>query len=197
MQSPVDLGGTEIHARFTVSTAYRPGPLTILNNGHTVQVNFPEGSTLTSGIARYKLLQVHFHTPSEETIYGIHYPMVAHFVHVDYAGNLAVLGILFEEGPANPELAKLIAAAPQHEEGAHQVSGVTFDPSRLIPANLSVFRYEGSLTTPPCSEGVRWHVATQRVTASAAQLAAMHAILGDNNRPIQPLYGRVLVAGVD
>ncbi|MCJ2185010.1 carbonic anhydrase family protein, partial [Novosphingobium sp. 1949] len=197
MQSPVDLGAADVTAHFSVSASYKSAPLTILNNGHTVQVNFPEGSTLASGISRYKLLQVHFHTPSEETIYGLHYPMVAHFVHVDYAGNLAVLGILFEEGAPNPELAKIIKAAPAHAEAAHPVAGVTLDPAKLLPETLGVYRYEGSLTTPPCSEGVRWHVATHRVTASADQIAAIHAIIGDNARPIQPRYGRLLIAGAD
>lgn len=197
MQSPVDLGGAAVAGGFNVRTTYAPAPLVLLNNGHTVQVNVPEGSTLTSGISRYKLLQVHFHTPSEETIYGIHYPMVAHFVHVDYAGNYAVLGILFEEGAPNAELEKLVKAAPHFQTAAVSVKGVTFNPGGLLPTNLAVYRYEGSLTTPPCTEGVRWHVATHRVTASASQIAALNAIMGDNARPVQPLYGRLLVAGAD
>jgi len=197
MQSPVDLGGAEVAGHFAVAAAYRPGALSVLNNGHTVQVNFPEGSVLTSGINRYKLLQMHFHTPSEETLYGIPYPMALHFVHVDHAGNIAVLGVLFEEGMHNPELDKVIRAAPRSEQGPRAVPGVSFDPARLLPANLAVWRYEGSLTTPPCTEGVRWHVATHRVAASAAQIAAIHAIIGDNARPVQPLYGRLLVAGAD
>ncbi|MCJ2186955.1 carbonic anhydrase [Novosphingobium beihaiensis] len=197
MQSPIDLGVAAEIGTFKVRADYRPGALTILNNGHTVQANIPEGSVLSSGIARYKLLQVHFHTPSEATVYGIPYPMVAHFVHVDYAGNYAVLGVLFEEGAVNPELEKLIKAAPRTETGAHEVPHVTFDPARLLPDNLAVFRYEGSLTTPPCTEGVRWHVATHHATASAGQIAALHAIMGDNARPIQPLYGRLLVKGAD
>ncbi|KHK92720.1 hypothetical protein LK12_06605 [Novosphingobium malaysiense] len=197
MQSPVDLGVAASVGDFRVRADYRSAPLTIRNNGHTVQVDVPEGSTLSSGIARYKLLQVHFHTPSESTLYGIHYPMVAHFVHVDYAGNYAVLGVMFEEGAANPALEALIKAAPRGVQGPHPVKGVAFDPSGLLPENLAVFRYEGSLTTPPCTEGVRWHVATHRATASASQIAALHAIMGDNARPIQPLYGRVLVMGAD
>lgn len=197
MQSPVDLGAADVQANFGVKAAYKPGPLTVLNNGHTVQAVFAPGSVLASGIARYKLLQVHFHTPSEEVLYGLPYPMVAHFVHADHAGNLAVLGVLFEEGAHNAELEKLIKAAPKQEAEAETVKGVTFDPSKLLPANLSVYRYEGSLTTPPCTEGVRWHVARNHVTASAAQIAALHAIMGDNARPTQPLYGRMLVAGVN
>lgn len=197
MQSPIDLGGAEVAGKFAVRASYRAGGLTVLNNGHTVQVNFPEGSLLSSGIARYKLVQMHFHTPSEEQIYGIPYPMVAHFVHVDATGDLAVLAVLFEEGAHNAELDKVIRAAPRWEEGAHPVAGVIFDPAKLLPANLAVYRYEGSLTTPPCTEGVRWHVATHRVSASAGQIAAIHAIIGDNARPVQPLYGRLLVAGAD
>ena len=197
MQSPVDLGGAEFGGKFTVRAAYRSGGLTILDNGHTVQVNFPEGSVLTSGIARYKLVQMHFHTPSEETIYGIPYPMVAHFVHTDHAGNLAVLAVLFEEGAHNPELDKVIRAAPPFARAPQIVSGVQFDPARLLPANLAVYRYEGSLTTPPCTEGVRWHIATHRAAAGAGQIAAIHAIVGDNARPVQPLHGRLLVAGAD
>jgi carbonic anhydrase len=197
MQSPIDLGVSAEVGQFKVGVAYRPGPLTIFNNGHTIQVNFPEGSMLTSGISRYKLLQVHFHTPSESTLYGIHYPMTAHFVHIDYAGNLAVLGVMFEDGPTNPELEKIIKAAPHYESLPFAVPGVTFDPAKLLPANLAVFRYEGSLTTPPCTEGVRWHEATHTVKASASQIAALQAIMGDNARPIQPLYGRLLVKGAD
>jgi carbonic anhydrase len=197
MQSPIDLGGADVLGNLSVKAAYKPGPLTVLNNGHTVQAVIAPGSLLTSGIARYKLLQVHFHTPSEEVLYGLPYPMVAHFVHTDHAGNLAVLGVLFEEGAHNAELEKLVRAAPKQESEAETVKGVAFDPAKLLPANLAVYRYEGSLTTPPCTEGVRWHVARHRATASAAQIAALHAIMGDNARPIQPLHGRLLVAGVD
>jgi carbonic anhydrase len=197
MQSPIDLGGADIEGRIEVRTNYRPGQLKILNNGHTVQVNFPEGSILSSGISHYKLVQVHFHTPSEETVYGVPYPMVAHFVHADHSGNLAVLGVLFEEGAHNPELDKVVKAAPRQQAAAHVVGGVTLDPGKLLPSNLAVWRYDGSLTTPPCSEGVRWHVAVQPVQASAAQIAAIHAIVGDNARPIQPRHGRLLVAGTN
>lgn len=197
MQSPIDLGGADIEGRIEVRVNYRPGQLTMLNNGHTIQVNFPEGSILSSGISRYKLVQVHFHTPSEETVYGVPYPMVAHFVHADHVGNLAVLGVLFQEGAHNPELDKIVKAAPRQQAAAHVIGGVTLDPALLLPENLSVWRYDGSLTTPPCSEGVRWHVASNPVTASAAQIAAIHAIVGDNARPIQPRNGRLLVSGTD
>ncbi len=195
MQSPIDLGKPDVKARFTVAAAYHAAPLAVLNNGHTVQIELPAGSTLSGGDAQYRLVQIHFHTPSEEAVNGVRAPLVAHLVHSDAAGVLAVLGVLFEEGAANRELAKVIAAAPKHGGDRNQPQGVTFDPAGLLPSDLSVYRFEGSLTTPPCSEGVHWHVATHRMTASAQQIAALHAIMGDNARPIQPAYGRVVVAG--
>ena len=194
MQSPIDLAQSNARGTISALTDYRPGPLTVLNNGHTVQVNFAAGSTLTSGVMQFNLLQVHFHTPSEEAVNGKRYPMVAHFVHADSAGRLAVLGILFEEGAENPELAKIIAAAPKSRADAKTVAGVTLDPNGLLPGDLEVYRFMGSLTTPPCSEGVNWHVAHTPVTASPAQLAALKAIMGDNARPVQPLNGRLVVA---
>lgn len=192
-QSPVDLARLGAHGTDMVETNYHSGPLTVLNNGHTVQANFAPGSTMTSGGHNYKLVQVHFHTPSEHEISGKHYPLVAHFVHADASGKLAVLGVLFKEGAANTELTKLIAAAPDHKQAAYTVDGASFDPNGLLPKSLKVFRYAGSLTTPPCSEGVNWNVAETPVTASAKQIAALHAIMGDNARPVQPLNGRTLI----
>lgn len=197
MQSPIDLAQANTAGQIPVSTDYKEAPLTILNNGHTVQVNFPAGSSMTSAGQEFYLLQVHFHTPSEEAINGKRFPMVAHFVHKDAKGALGVLGVLFEEGAANSELAKIIAAAPKHERAAAAVAGVTINPADLIPSTLSVYRFQGSLTTPPCSEGVNWHVAQSTVTASADQLRAMATILGNNARPLQPLNGRLVVAPVN
>lgn len=194
MQSPIDLGQATTVGQIAVSADYRPAPLTILNNGHTIQVNFPAGSTLTSGGREFYLVQVHFHTPSEEAINGKRFPMVAHFVHKDATGALGVLGVLFEEGGANTELAKIIAAAPKHEHAATAIAGVTINPAELIPSQLSVYRFQGSLTTPPCSEGVNWHVAQTTVKASADQIRAMTSIMGHNARPIQPLNGRLVIA---
>lgn len=194
MQSPIDLAQANTAGQIPVRAEYKPAPLTILNNGHTVQVNFPAGSTMTSAGQEFYLLQVHFHTPSEEAINGKRYPMVAHFVHKDAKGALGVLGVLFEEGAANSELAKIIAAAPKHEKEAAPVAGVTINPADLIPSTLNVYRFQGSLTTPPCSEGVNWHVAQTTVTASADQIRAMNTIMGNNARPLQALNGRLVVA---
>jgi len=193
-QSPIDHGSFEPKHAVAIATDYHAGPLTLLHNGHTVQANFAPGSTLTSGGHSYPLAQVHFHTPSEEAFNGKHYPMVAHFVHKDAEGHLAVLGIMFVEGAENPELAKLIEHAPKTSAPAQDVAGVTFNPAALLPPDLRVYRYTGSLTTPPCSEGVTWHVALKPVAASKAQIEAIHAIVGHNARPVQPLNGRQLAA---
>lgn len=193
-QSPIDLAQANTIGQIAVSADYKPAPLTILNNGHTVQVNFPAGSTMTSAGHEFYLLQVHFHTPSEEAINGKRFPMVAHFVHKDAKGALGVLGVFYEEGAANADLAKIIAAAPKYEKAEALVAGVTIDPADLIPSTLNVYRFQGSLTTPPCSEGVNWHVAQTTVTASADQIRAMNSIMGNNARPIQPLNGRLVVA---
>jgi carbonic anhydrase len=194
MQSPVDLGFANVRADLVVSADYKRGPLTILNNGHTVQVNFPEGSSLTSSGRRFSLVQVHFHTPSENSLNGKIYPMEAHFVHRDASGQLAVLGVFFEEGPTNVELAKIVVAAPNQAGGPKTIEGFDFEPKFLLPADLRVFRLMGSLTTPPCTEGVNWHVAKTVMTASANQIAAMAKLMGNNARPIQPLNNRLMIA---
>lgn len=193
MQSPIDLQGINTRGAAIVSTSYQAGPLTIMNNGHTVQANFAKGSRLVSGGKEFGLVQVHFHTGSEHAVSGKRYPLEAHFVHADESGRLAVLGIFFEEGAENGELAKLIAAAPRNKADPQEVAGVRFDPNGLLPGSLSVYRYMGSLTTPPCSEGVNWHVADTPLTASKAQIEALHTIMGDNARPVQPLNNRLLV----
>ncbi len=193
-QSPIDHAAFDAKHAIAVSTDYHPGPLTLLNNGHTVQINFAPGSMLKSKSNSYELVQVHFHTPSEEAFNGRHYPMVAHWVHKDAAGKLAVMGVMFEEGAANAELAKLIAHAPKTQTESHAVAGMALNPAALLPHDLHVWRYKGSLTTPPCSEGVTWHVALTPVSASKDQISALHAIVGNNARPVQPLNGRQILA---
>ncbi|GAA0267739.1 carbonic anhydrase [Alteraurantiacibacter aestuarii] len=194
MQSPIDLGGANAMGEMALDIDWRAGPLTMLNNGHTVQANFAPGSSITSGGKLFNLLQVHFHTPSEHTVDGEHYPLTAHFVHASDAGELAVVGVMFEEGAANPELQKLVDAAPAQEREAMTVEGASFDPAALLPEDMGIYRYMGSLTTPPCSEGVNWHVVAQPVSASSDQIAAMESIMGMNARPVQLLNGRLLVA---
>ncbi|WAT18696.1 carbonic anhydrase family protein [Aurantiacibacter sp. MUD11] len=199
MQSPIDLGAGNVNAtgEVEVMVHWNAGPLTILNNGHTVQANFAEGSHLMSGGKTFNLVQVHFHTPSEHAVDGERFPLTAHFVHASDAGELAVLGVMYVEGDAHSEMQKLVDAAPAEAADAATVDGVTFDPAMLLPANdgeIEVYRYMGSLTTPPCSEGVNWHVVPEPVEVSAEQIAAMEGVMGMNARPLQLLNGRLLVA---
>ncbi|MEZ5696853.1 MAG: carbonic anhydrase family protein [Sphingomonadaceae bacterium] len=194
MQSPIDLGQANATGEIDVTVNWQAGPLTLLHNGHTVQASFAEGSTMISGGKSFKLVQVHFHTPSEHTVDGKAYPLTAHFVHAADDGALAVLGVMFEEGDAHSELQKLVSAAPKEKRAAQSVPGVSFDPMKLLPEDRKIYRYMGSLTTPPCSEGVNWHVLSTPVEASAAQIAAMEEAMGMNARPVQLLNGRLLVA---
>jgi len=194
MQSPIDLAETNVVAPVSVSVDWKPSALTMLNNGKTIQADFPEGSYMTSSGKVFNLLQVHFHTPSEHTIDGRTYPLVAHFVHATDAGQLGVLGIMYEAGEQNMELQKLIDAAALVGAQPSQLGDVSFNPNLLLPGELEVYRYMGSLTTPPCSEGVNWHVAADTVEASAEQLAALEEIMGNNARPVQHLHSRLVIA---
>jgi carbonic anhydrase len=148
---------------------------------------------MTSGGTVFRLVQVHFHTPSEHTFSGEALPLVAHFVHATDAGELGVLGVLFETGAENAGLAPLVDALDGIEAGG-EGAALTVDPNTLLPDELEVYRYMGSLTTPPCSEGVHWHVAEDVLEASPEQLAALEARMGMNARPTLPLNGRLLVA---
>ena len=193
-QSPVDIRdklavGTVGLPELTVS--YGQPQLRVINNGHTIQVNYPIGNSfITVGSHRFELLQFHFHTPSEHTKEGFHYPMEMHLVHKDGDGNLAVIGILFKEGAQNDELQKLINHLPKDIGKEHRYRGVHIDLTRFFPAQKLFYKYSGSLTTPPCSEGVYWMVFKQPIEASAEQIEAMHALLHDNNRPVQGVHSR-------
>ena len=189
-QSPIDIGDTLDAPLKPLGIAYRPGASKITNNGHTVQVDFAPGSTLSVDGRSFELKQFHFHAPSENRVGGRSFPLEAHLVHADKEGNLAVVAVMFSEGTEHPALARLWRALP---DGAGKSS--TPDPGisavSLLPADRDYYRYNGSLTTPPCSEGVRWLVMKKPVSASGAQIAAFVRAVGvPNNRPIQPVNAR-------
>jgi carbonic anhydrase len=144
---------------------------------------------LTAGGATFELLQLHFHSPSEHTIAGRHYPLEAHFVHRGADGGLAVMGLLFREGAADPQIAAIWRAMPAHAGGTAPVDiplGSLWKPAGAFAS------YDGSLTTPPCTEGVRWYVAEADATVSRDQAAAFVAAAGENARPVQSLNGRII-----
>ncbi|SDH13900.1 carbonic anhydrase [Roseospirillum parvum] len=191
-QSPVDLAAASVGEPIDFELNVLPAPLSVLNNGHTVQFNMDNGSTLTAEGVTYNLLQVHFHTPSEHVAKGKPFNAEAHFVHQAEDGSLAVVGVLVKEGKANPTLASLFEHLPAEEAEAQTFADTTIDANGLIPADSGLFHYSGSLTTPPCSEGVNWYVFTRPATASAKQLATLSGVLGANARPAQALNERAV-----
>lgn len=192
-QSPVDIEEA-IHAVLKPIRNIQKFPAKdIVNNGHTVQINFKEGNMLVLDNAAFQMKQVNFHAPSENKVHGKSYPLEAHFVHVDSKGNMTVIGVMFKEGKENAGLAKLWPQMP-NEEGAPIPLKARVIPTELMPENRSYYRFSGSLTTPPCTEGVRWIILKTPVTASKEQIELFErATHHHNNRPVQALNGRVIL----
>jgi carbonic anhydrase len=164
----------------------------LVDNGHTIQVTVEEGSTLTLNGTTYTLKQFHVHTPSEHTIDGKNMPMEVHLVHQDSAGHFAVVGVLVKEGAANANFAKLVANLPAAKGDTVTVAGEQMDLTMHLPAQEKAYHYVGSLTTPPCSEGVQWLVLQDMITLSKEQIEAFSSRVGPNNRPTQPLNTRTV-----
>jgi carbonic anhydrase len=176
-----------------IGFAYAAGPGEVVNNGHTIQVNLPAAGSVTLDGVEYKLLQFHFHTPSEEKIDGKSYPLVAHLVHKSAQGQLAVIAVLFKAGKENTALKPVFDHLPA-KEGETLKLDVAINSADLLPANRAYYAFMGSLTTPPCSEEVRWQVLKTPVELSTSQLAAFRKIYKMNARPVQPLNGRKVLA---
>ncbi len=194
-QSPVDLSKPIAAIIGDPLTAWRPVPLRVQNNGHTIQVDCGGGGSLMLDGKSYDLLQFHFHHPSEHTVDGAFFDMECHFVHKAADGGLAVLGVMIAKGGANAALEAIWQVMPG--KGGESVTGSSMlDPSMLLPRDPVTFRYAGSLTTPPCSEVVQWVVYRQAITASAEQLAAFARLFPNNARPVQPLNRRKLLLDV-
>ena len=192
-QSPIDIEHARPADLPTLKLDYKAIPLDIIDNGHTIQVNYTSGSTLTVGDKTYTLKQFHFHHPSEEHVNGKGFPLVAHLVHADADGHLAVVAVLFEQGNANPLIDALWKNIPSEKEKPHDIPSVSINVQDLLPAEHSYFTYAGSLTTPPCSEGVTWYVLKSHATVSAEQVAAFSKIYRMNARPIQSTNGREIL----
>ena len=191
-QSPLDIKGPFQKVRFSIAPDYKVGPLRILNNGHTIQVNVNPGSKLRIDGVAYELLQFHFHRPSEEAINGKRQAMVIHFVHKNDAGELAVLGVLLQFGNENPGIKTLWEHAPQQEGPEAQPDSVAFNPANLLPREMEFYHYDGSLTTPPCTEKVKFFILRTMVNISKEQVTAFPFKL--NARPVQPLNDRQIMA---
>jgi carbonic anhydrase len=189
-QSPVNIVGPFEKAYFGVSPDYKPGQLKIINNGHTIQVNVPPGSKLRIDSKPFELVHFNFHRPSEHLVDGKAATMAMHFVHKNDAGRLAVLAVMLKEGNANPGIDTLWANAPQTEGPEVVPEGVLFNPGNLLPREYEFYSYEGSLTTPPCTEGVRFFVLKSEVNIARGQIERFPFKM--NARPLQPLNGRAI-----
>lgn len=192
-QSPINIvtRKTRKSAAHSLNFAYTASSGEVSNNGHTVQVSLPGGSAVEIDGSKYQLLQFHFHTPSEEKIDGKAYPLVAHLVHKNGEGKLAVVALLFKEGRENQALKSLFAHLPE-KEGENLTLESPIDTAALLPQKQGYYAFQGSLTTPPCSEEVSWQVLKTPVEISAGQLAAFRKLYKMNARPVQPLHSRIV-----
>ncbi|MEJ2539532.1 MAG: carbonic anhydrase family protein [Gemmatimonadota bacterium] len=202
-QSPIDLTRPsvgelpevtlDVPSDQEVEVLNQEGVVNALDNGHTVQINVGGGETLEVGGKTYSLVQFHFHAPSEHTLDGEHFPMEMHFVHEADDGALAVVGLFVEEGAENPSVASIwerLAAAPGSEATVRIPP--EFGQNLFSGESTGAYYYSGSLTTPPCSEGVSWYVRRTPTELSAGQIEAFTAVYDHNNRPVQPLNDRML-----
>lgn len=192
-QSPINLARMVEGDLPEIRVNYTAGGHEVLNNGHTIQINYAPGSSIRVGGRSFELKQFHFHSPSENTIEGHSYPMEAHFVHADKEGNLAVIAVMFDVGEANAELEKAWAHMPGDAGGKYALSSPV-NADVLLPQKHDYYRFNGSLTTPPCSEGVVWLVMKYFDTASKEQITKFtHTMHHPNSRPVQPINARVIV----
>ena len=191
MQSPIDLKWSKPTKGRSIAPSYKTSRLRIIDNGHTVQVNADPGSSISINGEVYQLLQVHFHSQSEHTFSGKHYPMEMHFVHKSKSGKLAVVGRMLMVGSkSDPTIAKIWANLPKSKSMEMEAAGHSIDFMALVPKKLTYYNYAGSLTTPPCSQGVDWNVLNTPLEISKDQLTAFRALYANNFRPVQPLNGR-------
>jgi carbonic anhydrase len=204
-QSPVDLGGAQAALLPPPIYLYGNTPFEVENTGHVVEVPYAPGSRLLIGLDSFELVQLHFHTDSEHVVNGRPSPMELHLVHRNALGNLAVVGVLLEVGPRpNPLVEEIFARAPLQAGATVAVEGRTLNALELLPRNpLSFWTYSGSLTTPPCSEGVKWTVLKNTVQVSQATVDRYRRIVAAfpgyggfprNNRPVTPLNGRAVLS---
>jgi carbonic anhydrase len=195
-QSPINIAGDSVieadlpHIKFD----YKEEPLKILNVGHTIDVLYESGNSIEVDGIRFVLKQFHFHNPSENHIEGVEFPLEAHLVHADKDGNLAVIAVMFTEGKENTFLEKIWAHAPKKKGETTTAAGETVNVMEMLPANKDYYRFGGSLTTPPCSEGVRWLVLKNPVEVANSQVKAFGKLIGfANDRPIQPTNARAIL----
>lgn len=210
-QSPIDIPRKTMKQIESLEIHYEPAPLvimddgptelmigknqTIINDGHGIQVNFKAADKefITFNQQQYHLVQFHFHSPSENAWHGQAFPLEVHFVHQGPDGQLAVIGVFIKGGASNPAIEKIVSHLPSEEGKAFPIKDEAINPLDLLPSDRRLYSFAGSLTTPPCSEGVHWFMMAEPITATPAQIVELRKAAGGvNARPIQPLHGRVI-----
>jgi carbonic anhydrase len=190
-QSPIDIRNAVPANLPQIEFHYSASPLKIVDNGHTVQVNYAPGSYIVHQGKRYDLVQLHYHHPSEEAINGVHSDVVMHLVHRSAEGELAVVAVLFNQGAANAAIDAIVDHLPTAKTVEVETKA-NINAEDLLPSNRNYYTFIGSLTTPPCTEGVRWFVMQSGSTLSKAALEKLAKLYPNNARPVQPLNGRVV-----
>lgn len=173
-----------------IQFAYTPSNGTVVNNGHTIQVDVQGENAITIRGSNYRLLQFHFHTPSEEQVNFKRYAMVAHLVHKNAEGQLAVVAVLLEQGAPNTLIDKVWTYMPLDTDDRVRMPQELLNLNELLPKDQRYYQFMGSLTTPPCSEGVLWMVLKSPVQISKGQYRLFTQLYANNARPVQPINGR-------
>jgi carbonic anhydrase len=192
-QSPIDIRNPQKAELPPIQFDYKPSVLDIIDNGHTIMINYAPGSFISVGGKKYELKQFHFHRPSEEKINGKGGAMTIHFVHADQEGRLAVVAVLLERGQGNSLVDELWSHLPKEKEKEEVLNNVKIDAAALLPADRGYYTFSGSLTTPPCSEDVTWFVLKHSVSVSDAEIEQFSKLYRNDARPTQPLNDRVVL----
>lgn len=192
-ESPIDLRDAVPARLGDLGVEWRPFPLRVSNTGHSIQVDAQPGGRLSVDGKAFELAQFHLHHPSEHLLDGRRFPLEIHFVHRGPDGTAAVVAVFVEHGAANHALEPVLANMPREAGASRAAEGAALEPRRLLPARRDYLRYEGSLTTPPCSENVDWLVLTAPIQASREQVGAFESLYAANARPLQDRHRRFLL----
>ena len=192
-QSPIDIRNPKVADLPPLQVDYKPSALHIIDNGHTIMINYAPGSFLRVDDKQYALKQFHFHRPSEEQVNGKGYDMSLHLVHADEQGNLAVVAVLLQRGGGNALIEELWSDLPKEKDHEEQLDKVQINVKALLPSDLRYYTFSGSLTTPPCTEHVTWFVLKQPVAVSGAEIQRFEKLYRHNARPTEPLFDRVVL----
>ncbi|MBI3804051.1 MAG: carbonic anhydrase family protein [Nitrospirae bacterium] len=193
-QSPIDITSAKPEKLSPIQFDYKAAPVALINNGHTIQVNVPKGNTITVNGKKYELLQFHFHSPSEHKISGKSGEMEVHLVHKSAEGELAVVGVFINSGKENGVVKTLWENLPAEVGKEKPLAQANINPADFLPAKRTYSNYPGSLTTPPCSEGVNWLVMKDSIEVSKPQVEKFTSIFPMTARPVQPLHERTVKA---